>query len=89
MNRSTIRTVSILLSTLFFVIACISKTPTHKERLDVQELTKNQPEQHGTLIKVEDIHLTNPLNQQWIAEGKSVYDVNSVPKSWLAQVGKA
>jgi mono/diheme cytochrome c family protein len=75
MIRSTIRTVSILFSTLFLLIACISKTPTHKERLDVQELTKNQPEQHGALIKAEDVHLTNPLNQQWIAEGKNIYDV--------------
>src|SRR4051812_1331794 len=56
-------------------VACISKTPTNKEPLDVNELTKNQPEEHGDMIKPEDIHLTNPLNAQWIADGKAIYDV--------------
>lgn len=75
MNKSLTWTVSLLLSTLFLAIACISKTPTNKDRLDVEALTKNQVEEHGTLVKPEDLKLTNPLNQQWVAEGKSIYDV--------------
>lgn len=59
----------------FFLSACISKTPTHKERLDVEALTKNQPEEHGMLVKPDEVKLTNPLNAQWVAEGKSIYDV--------------
>lgn len=64
-----------LASTVFVLFACISKTPTNKEPLDVEELTKNQPEVHGTQIKAEDVHLTNPLNAQWVADGKAIYDV--------------
>lgn len=75
MNKRITATISILACIVFSVYACISKTPTHKEPLDVEELTKNQPEEHGTFIKAEDVHLTNPLNQQWVAEGKSIYDV--------------
>jgi hypothetical protein len=75
MNRKIILIAGLFLTTLFFVISCISKTPTQKERLDVEALTKNQPEEHGALVKPEDIKLTNPLNQQWVAEGKSIYDV--------------
>ena len=75
MKKRITVTVIFLSSSLFVLVACISKTPTQKETLDIQELTKNQPEAHGTLIKAEDVHLTNPLNAKWIAEGKSIYDV--------------
>lgn len=67
--------VSGFLFSSFILSACISKTPTHKERLDVEALTKNQPEEHGTLVKPDEVKLTNPLNAKWVAEGKSIYDV--------------
>jgi hypothetical protein len=79
MNRRFIWMTGLLFSTLFFVIACINKTPTHKEPLDVEALTKNQPEEHGTIIKSGEVQLTNPLNQQWVAEGKSIYNVKCSP----------
>ena len=75
MNSRIVWTISLLFLAVFAIVACIDKTPTHKEPLDVQELTKNQTEVHGTLVKAEDVHLTNPLNTQWIAEGKSIYDL--------------
>ncbi|MGZ5190191.1 MAG: c-type cytochrome [Flavisolibacter sp.] len=75
MERKIIWTTSlIILATLGF-ISCVNNTPSIKEPLDTQELTKNQSEVHGTLIKAEDIQLTNPLNAQWINEGKSIYEV--------------
>lgn len=43
--------------------------------LDVQELTKNQPEVHGSEIKDADITLTNPLNAEWVTQGQSIYDL--------------
>ncbi|MER3464370.1 MAG: cytochrome C [Chitinophagaceae bacterium] len=75
MNRQITWVLSLLASVVFVLTACISKTPSHKEPLDTQELTKNQKEEHGTEVKAEDIHLTNPLNAQWVAEGKGIYDV--------------
>lgn len=60
---------------LFSFVACISKTPSHKQPLDTQALTKNQKEVHGAEVKPGDIQLTHPLNAQWISEGKSIYDV--------------
>ena len=35
----------------------------------------NDNEVHGDLVKPEDVQLTTPLNQQWVAQGKSIYDV--------------
>lgn len=78
-RRATSLILLLIFSTILFVFACISKTPTHKEPLDTEALTKNQPEEHGILVKPEDVQLTNPLNQQWIAEGKNIYDVKCSP----------
>ncbi|HWI89821.1 MAG TPA: c-type cytochrome [Flavisolibacter sp.] len=75
MNSRIISIVSLFFLSVFVIVACINKTPSQKEPLDIQDLTKNQPEEHGSLIKPEDVHLTNPLNAQWVAEGKSIYDV--------------
>jgi hypothetical protein len=57
------------------LFACINKTPTQKEKLDLQALTKNQPEQHGSEIKPTDVILTSPLNTEWVKEGNAIYDV--------------
>jgi cytochrome c5 len=43
--------------------------------LDVQELTKNQPETHGAEVKEGDITVTNPLNAEWITGGKNIYEL--------------
>ncbi len=65
--------------TAVVVIACIDKSPSHKEPLDVNALTKNQQEAHGTIVRPGDIQMTNPLNQQWVSEGKNIYDVKCQP----------
>ena len=75
MKQNLLYSISCIALLLFTFVACISKTPTHKEPLDVQALTKNQKEVHGTEVKPEDVQLTHPLNAQWVAEGRSLYDV--------------
>lgn len=75
MNSRIVWIISLLFFLVFVVVACIDKTPTHKEPLNIDSLTSNQPEVHGTLVKAEDVHLTNPLNTEWVAAGKSIYDV--------------
>lgn len=37
------------------------------------ELIARQPEVHGTLIK--EVAVTNPLDQEWVAKGKAIYDM--------------
>lgn len=75
MNRRVITLSSILLISTMAFYACVDKTPTFKERPDTEELTKNQPEVHGKLVKAEDVHLTNPLNAEWVTEGKAIYNL--------------
>jgi len=79
MNRRITWMLGLFSLTAVVVTACIDKTPSHKEPLDVNALTKNQPEAHGTIVRPGDIQLTNPLNQQWVSEGKNIYDVKCQP----------
>jgi cytochrome c5 len=75
MKRKMIGITALLLAATVSIVSCIDKTPSKKEPLDTQELTKNQEEVHGTEVKAEDIQLTNPLNAQWVTEGKAIYEL--------------
>jgi cytochrome c551/c552 len=66
----------LLTSGSLFFIACGSEGVKKDEPvIDVQELTKNQPETHGTEVKEGEISLTNPLNAEWVLFGKNIYDL--------------
>lgn len=73
--KTKISSLILPLLSFFLMESCVNKTPTHKEKLDLQELTKNQPEEHGTEVKAGDIQLTHSLNEQWVNDGKNIYDV--------------
>jgi hypothetical protein len=75
MKRRTIWTTALIISVCAGIVACVDKTPSSKERLDTQELTKNQPEEHGAMITAADVHLTTPLDQPMVTEGKGIYDL--------------
>jgi cytochrome c5 len=63
---------SILTISLF---ACTSKQEAEeaaKNSPSPVEAAAEQPEVHGTEIK--EIALTNPLNQEWVANGEKIYD---------------
>jgi len=75
MKRKTTWLATILISGIITLVACVDKTPSKKEKLDTQELTKNQTEEHGTEVKADDIQLTHPLNAQWVTEGKGIYEL--------------
>ena len=62
-------------STIMFLASCGGGVDKDAKPLDVTELTKNQPETHGPEIKEGDITVTNPLNADWVAGGKSIYEL--------------
>ena len=75
MSRRSFGIISFMMVLFFAINSCVDKTPTAKEKLDMEELTKNQPEEHGPQVKTEDVQLTTPLNAAWVTEGKSIYEV--------------
>jgi cytochrome c5 len=66
---------AIVLSIGFFVIACKEGVKKEPAPVDVQDLTKNQPEVHGTEIKESEIVITHPLNAEWVSGGKAIYEL--------------
>jgi hypothetical protein len=79
MNRRLAFTTVVFITVLVGLVSCISKTPTHKDPLNTEALTKGQPEEHGTVVLASDVHLDNPLNAEWVIEGRKIYEVNCQP----------
>jgi cytochrome c5 len=69
-----------LLATLIFsgslvTIGCNEGAKKDPKPVDIQELSKNQPETHGTEVKEGEIAFTNPLNAEWVTDGKGMYEL--------------
>jgi len=75
MKRRTSWMTTLMIASIVGFVACTDSKPSSNEPLDTQELTKNQPEVHGTEIKADEVQLTHPLNAQWVADGKGIYEL--------------
>lgn len=75
MKLKSIITVGIALSVIYFLPACGGGVDKDAKPIDLQELEKNQPETHGEQLKESDITVTNPLNAEWVAGGKNIYEL--------------
>lgn len=65
----------LLAGSLLFVACGGGQSSKDQKPLDVQELTKDQPEVHGDLIADADIQHSNPLNSAWVDAGKTIYEL--------------
>lgn len=75
MKLKSIIIATIAIPTMYFLSACGGGVDKDAKPLDVEDLTKNQPETHGPEIKEADIQLTSPLNAEWVSAGKSTYEL--------------
>jgi cytochrome c551/c552 len=66
---------AILICGALFALACNEGAKTEPKPVDVQELTKDKPEVHGTEIKESDITLSTPLDKAMVAAGKATYEM--------------
>lgn len=62
-----------LLSAALFITSCNEGVKDEPKPIDVQELTKDQPETHGTEVKEGEITLSTPLDQSMVDAGKATY----------------
>jgi cytochrome c5 len=65
----------ILITGSLFTIACKEGVKKDEKPIDITELTKDKPETHGTEVKEGEIKYENPLNAEWVAGGKAIYDL--------------
>lgn len=64
-----------LITSSLVVISCNEGTKKDPEPVDVTELVKDKPEDHGTELKESDITLGTPLDQAMVTAGKSTYEL--------------
>jgi len=73
MFRKTTFVAGLLILAIF---ACTSKKEAEdaaKKSPNPSEAAAPQPETHGTEVKT--VELTTPLNKEWVASGKSIYEL--------------
>ena len=76
MKRLPITASILVLTSALFFAACGGEGVKKDEKpVDIQELTKDQAETHGTEIKESDITISTPLNAQWVTAGKKTYEL--------------
>lgn len=75
MKLKTIASAAVLSCGWLFFSSCGGGVQKDEKPVDVQELTKNQPEVHGNEIKEGDITVSNPLDQKMVSTGKSIYEL--------------
>lgn len=63
-----------VIATIAFM-ACKEGAKKDPAPVDVQELTKNQTETHGTELKEGDITLSTPLDAAMVTNGKATYEL--------------
>lgn len=66
---------TVFLITTLFILACNEGSKKDPKPVDLQELTKDKPETHGTEIKESDITLSTPLDQAMVTAGKATYEL--------------
>lgn len=74
MNTSKSITLLLLTSSLF-TFSCKEGPKEDPKPIDVTELVKDKPEDHGTELKESDITLGTPLDQSMVGVGKSTYEL--------------
>ncbi|NOT50194.1 MAG: cytochrome c [Chitinophagaceae bacterium] len=74
MKSYQLSSIVLLIASMLF-ISCKEGVKKDTKPVDVQELTKDQAETHGTELKEGDITLSTPLDQTKVAAGKSTYEV--------------
>ncbi|MEO5946183.1 MAG: c-type cytochrome [Chitinophagaceae bacterium] len=62
-------------STGLFLFSCKEGVKKDEKPIDVQDMTKDQPETHGTELKESDITLGTPLDQSMVSTGKGIYEL--------------
>ena len=75
MKLKSIIAAALIVSGALLISSCGGGVDKDAKPIDIEELTKNQPETHGTEIKESDITISTPLNAEWVNAGKSIYEL--------------
>ena len=65
----------LLFSTIMLIVSCGEGVQKDEKPIKVEELTKDQPEVHGTELKESDITLATPLDKSKVTAGHATYEL--------------
>jgi hypothetical protein len=68
-------TTAALALTILLIISCKEGVKKEPKPVDIQELANSQNEKRGPEIKESEVQITHPLNQDWVAGGKAIYEL--------------
>ena len=74
MKTSNLLTVLLFTGSLF-AFSCKEGARDEPKPVDIADLVKDKPEEHGTELKEGDITLGTPLDQAMVSTGKSIYEL--------------
>ena len=66
---------ALIIAGSLFVLACKEGVKKDVKPVDIQELTKDKQVTHGPSLKESEVQLTNPLNKDWVENGKRIYEL--------------
>ena len=75
MKCKSLFTAALLVTGYLFFSACNNEQSSAEQKAPNTETATEQPEAHGSEIKPGDVELTTPLNPEWVAKGKGIYDM--------------
>jgi cytochrome c551/c552 len=76
MKQKSLLALTFIIAAFTFFAACNSDENASETSTPATEETPTaQQEVHGTEIKPGDVELTTPLNQQWVTNGKAIYEM--------------
>jgi cytochrome c5 len=74
-RKSILATALLITGSLFFAACNNEEKPKEEKPATSQESIGDQAETHGAEVKPGDVSLTTPLNGEWVAAGKSTYEL--------------
>ncbi len=75
MQLKSLISTAIISTTILIFSACNNEENQAGEMEQDKETATGQHETHGTEVKPGDVELTTPLNQEWVTNGKGIYEL--------------
>ena|ERR1051326_8186267 len=79
MHQKLFFTSLFLVFAFIVIISCGEGVQKNEKQVNVQELTSQQDKTKGPEVKESDVQITHPLNKDWVAAGKGIYELKCQP----------
>lgn len=75
MKQKSIFSAALLITAYLIFTACNNEQSQTEQKAEDTPTATETTEVHGTEIKPGEVTLTTPLNKDWVANGKAIYDL--------------